>query len=345
MADRKRIYVVMGGPSEEHEISLKTGYEIITHLDTALYDVSALVISREKLFYLASTTKDITPQDFEAPENSHYFAPPANAADTRDIWDACDVAFLGLHGSFGEDGVIQGYLETLDIPYTGCGVTASAIGMHKTLAKKVFEASGIPTPPYSVYRAGDSIERIAQMHGFPCFVKAPQSGSSKLLGRADSQEELHRMLEEFIQEADSVLVETTITGDEFSCPVLQLPDGSAKALPPVYIKPKIEGHFFDYEAKYKGESEEICPIPHNKSTEELIQRAALAVHTVLECRGLSRTDIIIHDEIPYVLEVNTLPGFTSESLFPKAYKADGGTFSELLNTLIATSLSSFQNKK
>ncbi len=334
--NKKNITVVMGGPSEEHEISLKTGFEMIRHLDTEKYEIAALVIDREKRFYFAPEGVAVTSEALNNPSESDFFEGPFSPVNALPIWETCDFALLGLHGEFGEDGVFQGYLETIDIPYSGCSIFASALGMHKIAAKKLFEGSGIPTPPYAVYRQGDSIEMIAARHGFPCFVKAPQSGSSKLLGKADNFEQLELMLTEFIKEAKSVLVEAVIEGDEFSCPVLEI-NGEVKALPPVYIKPA-EGHFFDYEAKYLGKSEEIVPAPFDDETIKLIQKAAVAVHITLECDTYSRTDVIMKEGIPYVLEVNTLPGFTAQSLFPQAYAASGGTFTQLLDKLIKSKL-------
>lgn len=334
----KRIYVVMGGPSEEHEISLKTGLEIVKNLDKEKYAVSALVIDRKKQFYLSESINDLSIEELSNPKESDRFKGPFSPAGATSLWHNCDLAILGLHGEFGEDGVFQGYLETVGVPYTGCNVTASAIGMHKSQTKKIIEVSGVPTPPYSIYRKGDNTAMIGARHGFPCFVKAPQSGSSKLLGKADNQEELESMLNEFIEEAPSVLVETMIDGEEFSCPVLEEPDGTVRALTPVYIKPA-EGHFFDYEAKYQGLSEEIVPPPHGTEVIELLQKVATAVHKVLECRGLSRTDIILKDGTPYVLEVNTLPGFTQQSLFPQSYASEGKTFTDLLDVIVERAFS------
>jgi len=333
----KNIYVIMGGPSEEHEISLKTGYEMFTHLDSEKYSISAVVIDKSKQFHIAEDISAVTPEILENPKDSELFKGPFSPAGSVSLWSGCDLAMLGLHGEFGEDGVFQGYLETIGIPYTGCGVTASAIGMHKSQTKKIIEGSGIPTPPYSIYRRGDSIERIGIRHGFPCFVKAPQSGSSKLLGQANTPEELKAMLDEFIEEAPSVLVETLIDGMEFSIPVLEEGDGTPRALSPVLIQPA-EGHYFDYEAKYEGLSEEIVPAPIEKELEDLLKNIALGVHKVLECRGISRTDIIVKEGTPYVLEVNTLPGFTSQSLFPKSFASEGKEFSELLDVLIEQAL-------
>ncbi len=332
----KKIYVVMGGPSEEHEVSLRSGFEIIANLDKSKYTVSALVIDKSKQFHFAESIDGITAEDLDDPKSSDKFKGPFSPAGAVSIWHGCDLAVLGLHGEFGEDGVFQGYLETIGVKYTGCGVTASAIGMHKSQTKKIIEGSGIPTPPYSIWRKGDNIDMIAARHGFPCFVKAPQSGSSKLLGKANDINDLKSMIDEFSKEAVSILVETMIDGEEFSCPVLEEIDGTVRALTPIYIKPA-EGHYFDYAAKYQGMSEEIVPPPHSQEIQDLIRNVAAAVHKVLECRGLSRTDIILKDGIPYVLEVNTLPGFTKQSLFPQSYASEGKTFGQLLDVIITRS--------
>ncbi len=327
----------MGGPSEEHEVSLKTGYEMLTHLNTDKYEITALVISQNKQFYVAAEGESLTQDELTSPQKSDRFRGPFSPAGAMSIWGNCNFALLGLHGEFGEDGIFQGYLETIGVPYSGCGVFASAVGMHKGVAKKVFESSGIPTPPYAIYRKGDNIDVIAARLGLPCFVKAPQSGSSKLLGKASSRDELEQMINEFIKESSSVVVEMMIDGDEFSVPVLEV-DGEPKALPPVYIKPA-EGHFFDYEAKYEGLSEEIVPAPHDEDTQTSLKNIALAVHKVLECRGLSRTDIIMKDGTPYAIEVNTLPGFTAQSLFPQSFAVEEGSFDKLLDIIINEELS------
>jgi D-alanine-D-alanine ligase len=258
------------------------------------------------------------------------------------IWENVSGAFLALHGEFGEDGVFQGYLDTIGVKYTGCGVLSSAVGMHKILAKRVFGASDIATPPYSIFRKGDGekeIKEILAKHPFPLFVKAPQSGSSKLMSRVANEEDLRSAIKELSANCDSILVEENVKGDEFSCPVIEI-NGELRALSPIYIKPKNAAGFFDYNAKYLGESEEICPPPHDKEIVELIQKTAVAVHKVLECRGYSRTDIIVRDKAAYVLEINTLPGMTAASLIPKAFAAEGGSFSELLDIIVDDMLES-----
>ncbi|MCL2844592.1 MAG: D-alanine--D-alanine ligase [Chitinivibrionia bacterium] len=332
----KKIAVIMGGPSAEHEISLKTGFQIVNNLDRKKYDVSAIVVSVDKKFFFAKNTEELSANDIENFENSPLFDSGRSPCDCASLWEGTDLAFLALHGEFGEDGVIQGYLQTLGIKHTGCGVVSSAIGMHKILAKKVFESSGIPTPSYSVFRKGDGDNKIREIlarYSFPLFVKAPQSGSSKLMYRVKTEEELRQAIEKLKDECKSILVEAGIKGDEFSCPVLEK-DGVPAALTPIYIKPKNAEGYFDYNAKYLGESEEICPPPHDKETIDLVKRVAVAVHTALECDGYSRTDIIVSNECAFVLEVNTLPGMTSASLFPLAFSVDGGNFSGLLDRII-----------
>jgi D-alanine-D-alanine ligase len=209
--------------------------------------------------------------------------------------------------------------------------------MNKIATKFIYEQNGITTPPFSVFGKGHgevTLESLARDHGFPCFAKCPQSGSSKLMGRAGSKQELADLLALLAQDSEEILVESAVSGIEFSCPVLEQPDGSASALLPVEIRPKTSA-FFDYEAKYTdGGSEELVPAPRPQALIERVQQTALKAHTVLGCRGVTRTDIIASGEALYVLEINTLPGFTRNSLVPKSYKAGGGSYEELLELLI-----------
>ena len=333
---KKKIAVIVGGPSAEHEISLKTGFQIVANLDRNKYEVSVIAVGKDKKFFFAKDAASISQSDMENFQESPFFDGGYCPSDSSAMWKDIDVAFLALHGEFGEDGTIQGFLNTVGVKYTGCNVVSSAIGMHKILAKKVFESSGIPTPAYCVYRKGDGEKKTREIlakFAFPLFVKAPQSGSSKLMYRVKNEQELRESIENLSKECKSILVESCVYGDEFSCPVLEK-DGVASALTPIYIKPKNTDGYFDYNAKYLGESEEICPPPHDKDTVELVKRTAVAVHRALECDGYSRTDIIVKDGVGFVLEINTLPGMTASSLFPLAFGVEGGNFSELLDRII-----------
>ena len=344
-----QVNVVMGGPSAEYEISLISGHQVLLHIDKEKYAVRAVVITKDRRYYYSDIQPDavVSLESIQAlgacaaPYTASGFAGPFSASGSADIWKGCDVAFLALHGEFGEDGRFQGYLDSLDIPYTGSGVLASALAMQKIMCKYVFIQNGLDTPPFSVYGKHNpetTIESISAQHGFPCFVKCPQSGSSRLLGRAQDTASLKALLTEFQPHADAILIESSVTGVEFTCPVLEYPDGSVRALPPIEIRPKISD-FFDYEAKYSNKgSEELVPAPREQSVLAEIQRIALKTHTALGCRGVSRTDIIFSNGKYYVLEVNTLPGLTEASLLPKSFAASGGTYPELLDILIYTAM-------
>lgn len=337
---KKNINVIMGGPSAEYEVSLKTGWEMFSHLDKRKYSIRAVVIDNDRNFhYTERDPKELGDNGFGDPLKSPHFKGPVSAVSSEEIWKDCDLVLMALHGEYGEDGQFQGFLEAINMPYTGSKVFASAAGMEKIASKEIFEQNGIQTPPYSVFYTKHNIEEakiIGEERGFPCFVKCPQSGSSRLMGKAHSQNELDKFITEFTPHTHRVLIESGIHGEEFSCPVLEYPDGTVKALPPILIKPKTD--FFDFEAKYAGASEEIVPAPIDEELTLRIQGLALKAHRVLDCSGISRTDMIVSNDKIYVLETNTLPGFTSQSLLPKSFMTTGGTFSELLDILIDTEL-------
>lgn len=334
----KRVAIVMGGPSAEHEVSLDTGKEILQHLDIKRYAPRTIVISRKKKFFYSDTDVSFfKDDDYIDPENSPHFSKPFSSIESFEIWQNCDVALLALHGEFGEDGRIQGFFDTINLPFTGSGVYSSAVGMEKITSKILFEHHGITTPPYSIYRSDTdelSLSDITEKHGFPCYVKCPQSGSSRLMGRAESKKDLEKMLKEFSEYSSSILIETAIFGEEYSCPVLEYPDSTVKPLLPVLIKP-VSAPFFNFDAKYtEGACEEIVPAPCSKELAESMQQIALKTHSILKCSGVSRTDMIVKDNSIFTLEINTLPGFTSASLVPKSFIAMGGTFTELLDLII-----------
>lgn len=337
------VNVVMGGPSAEYEVSLNSGEQVLTYLDRSKYTLRAVVIDKQKRFYYANVDKDGNVPDVHnyADPNSG-FKGPYKPYDAKDIWDNCGAAFLALHGEFGEDGTIQGYLDALGIPYTGPGVYASAVAMNKITSKFLYELNGLTVPEYSIYGANHpdvTVDTIIAKHGFPCFLKCPQSGSSRLMGRATDRQSLEALLKELRESADDILIETSISGIEFSCGVIDMPDGSTKPLPPIEIRTSTE--FFDYTAKYtKGKCEELVPAPRPPELLKEIQNVALRAHKILGCKSESRTDMIYCDSKLYVLETNTLPGMTSTSLLPKAYQAQGGTYSELLDVLIKVAVKS-----
>jgi D-alanine-D-alanine ligase len=340
-----RVHVVMGGPSVEHEISLRSGLEVLANIDKNAYTVTAVVVSRQKEFFWCATGDvPLTIDDCIDPASSGRFSGPLNPASSGALWKKCDVAFLALHGSFGEDGVIQGYLDTIGVPYTGSGVCASALAMEKIDSKFIYLNSGLAVPPWSIYGKAypeTTIGYVEKNHGFPCFVKCPQSGSSRLLGRAHDRKSLEELIAELTPHSDRLLIETSIRGVEFSCGILEKNDGELLALPPIEIRPKqaAQGGYFDYTAKYSsGGSEEIVPAPHPAALLDRIKETALTAHRVLGCSGVSRTDMIYANDTLYVLETNTLPGLTPNSLLPKAFRATGGSYAGMLGILITTAL-------
>jgi D-alanine-D-alanine ligase len=334
----KSINVVMGGPTAEHAISLRTGREILLNIDRGKYRCKAVVVNRKKELFWADVASDIPAMnELEDCQSSPRFKGPYAAFNAGEIWRDCDAALLALHGSYGEDGVFQGYLESINVPYTGSGVYASAVAMNKITSKILFERAGLSTPPWSVYMPRNpevGVETIAQARGFPCFVKCPQSGSSRLMGRAADIASLRALLAEYASEADRILVESAISGIEVSCPVLEYPGGRIEALPPIEIRPRT-AVFFDYNAKYSDNaSDEIVPAPQPPDVLRRIREIAMTAHSAIGCSGLTRTDIIISNGDYFVLEINTLPGLTGNSLAPKSFKSAGGTYSGLLDILI-----------
>jgi D-alanine-D-alanine ligase len=343
-----RVVVMMGGPSAEYEVSIRSGFEVIRHLQgrDPYTSVTAVVISKKLEFFTAQITTTIPSiEQMSNPSAQAGFQGPLHPADCAALWKQTDVAVLALHGSFGEDGKIQGYLDTLGIPYTGSGVFASSVAMNKIATKYIYEQAGLATPPYSVFGKHypqQSAEVLAQRHGFPCFVKCPQSGSSRLMGRATSLSELRELLEELQHHSDEILIESAIVGPEFSCPVLTLPDGTIKALPPIEIRP-VSASFFDYTAKYTDNASlELVPAPQPPELLQEIQHCAIKAHLALGCDGVSRTDMILADSTLYLLETNTLPGLTTASLLPKSFVADGGSYEQLMDVLIQRALTAFR---
>jgi D-alanine-D-alanine ligase len=239
----------------------------------------------------------------------------------------CEVAFLALHGKGGEDGTIQGYLETLGIKYTGCGVLASAVGMDKNCFKHLMENNQVLVPKETTKA--------------PCVVKPVCGGSSVGVSIVERDGEMVSAIELAKKWDREVLIEEYIRGIEVTCGVWGNPPtasqsgraGEIKALPVVEIIPK--NKFFDYESKYSdGGAQEICPARLSEKVTNKVQKTALRVFEIIGGRGFARVDMIIRDEKAYVLDINTLPGLTPNSLLPKEFKAIGLSYSQMLDKMI-----------
>jgi D-alanine-D-alanine ligase len=260
-----------------------------------------------------------------------------------------DVVFIALHGTGGEDGTVQGMLELMGLPYTGSGVLASALAMDKVMSKRVFKAAGIPVIDgiYVTRSAvagcteeefnGASAREIERGLGLPVFVKPNSGGSTCGCTLVTSAEQLFAAVHEALKFDNTVLIEKYIRGSEITIGVLDFPGEPLRALPVIEIVPK--GEYYDYESKYAaGGSEHIIPARLSDATTQQAQQIATQCHTLLGCRGVSRTDIIVSAGRLYVLEVNTIPGMTPTSLLPHAAEHAGIAFSELLDRIIQSAI-------
>lgn len=298
MMKSKKIGVLLGGLSAEREVSLKSGAAVHQALVAHGYNTVAIDVGRD----LADVLKR----------------------------EGVEVAFIALHGRYGEDGCVQGLLELLQIPYTGSGVLASALAMHKLYSKQSFAASGIHTAPFHCYRRGDTVNIATLPFGLPLVVKPVQEGSSVGVSIVKEEMQLAAAVEEAFRHDDEILVEQYIKGQEVQVGIL-----NDKPVGAIEIVPKNE--FYDFEAKYTdGMAEHIFPARLEPSLYEKALQVGLAAHRALGCKGYSRVDLLVTPAGDcYVLEVNTLPGMTALSLLPEiAAKGAGLQFEDLVSDII-----------
>lgn len=333
MAKRKiNVAVLMGGPSAEHEVSLHTGEQILAHLDPARYIPTPVIISKKGAWLMRCG------DDRQA---------KLSRADTLStIAKNAHVAFIALHGAFGEDGTAQGLLESFDIPYTGSGVLASALGMDKPRSLSVFRDNGFTVPPFYVLSETDtrssSKEKMMETirtPGFPLVVKPSDHGSSIGVSIVRASGDMPRAMALAKKYSPDIIVQKFIHGREITCGVIEK-GKNAIALPPVEIVPR-KGKFYDYKSKYAdGGSDHFIPPPNmTPKTIKIIQDAAHRAHHVIGCSGMSRTDFILADDgILHILEINTIPGMTSTSLLPQSAAHIGIHFPQLLDILITNAL-------
>ncbi len=316
MAYRIKVAVLRGGPSSEYEVSLKSGSSVLKNLPEE-YEPHDVFIDKAGVWHYAGLP--IEPVDV-----SNYF----------------DVAFNALHGEYGEDGKIQRILDTLGMRYTGSKALASAVAMNKVLTKEQLTPHGFKSPAHVVVMRGDDLEKKAlelwRTFPQPCVVKPAGLGSSVGLTLVKSFEQLETALKSALALAPAVVVEEYIAGREATVAVVDLMHNKdVHALPAIEIRLPSESELFDYEAKYGGKTEEICPGNFTKEEHAELGRLAEAAHRALNLRHYSRSDFIIHPRRGiFFLETNTLPGLTEHSLLPKALKAEGVTLSDFLRHII-----------
>jgi D-alanine-D-alanine ligase len=312
---KTRVAVIYGGRTGEHEISHRSAKSIIEALDAGKYQVLHYVISKQGKW----SPRPILPEPGGNPE--------------------VDVAFPVLHGTFGEDGTVQGLLELADLPYVGAGVLASSISMDKEMMKRVASERGLPVVEYAVVHPGRGaeLEGICSRFQFPMFVKPANLGSSVGISKARNCEELKTAVDLASSYDRKVIVERGIVGREFECAVLGNDDPVAAV--PCEILPSRE--FYDYEDKYLLDQAQTV-IPADLSPEQTaeMQRLAVDCYRAVECEGMARVDFLMENATGklYINEINTIPGFTSISMYPKMWEYSGLAMPKLIDRLIELAL-------
>lgn len=326
-----------GGKSPEHEISLISGQEVIRNLDKSKYAVFPVVISRDgKAWRLTDPKSALSlPDPLKARVSKKEIIPDSykEISGADKLAGGVEVAFIAMHGPYGEDGTIQGLLELAGIPYTGSKVLASALGMDKIKFREILQGKGLPIPKYIVVNKNEKIRGLRGLGKPPYFVKPYNQGSSVGASIVKKKSELSKALRLAYRYSEIALVDEYLKGRELTVGVI----GNEKplALPVIEIKP-LKGEFFDYESKYtESGAEEIVPASLSKKLTEKVQDLAIEVYKGLGARGFSRVDFILKEsKYPYILEINTIPGLTPMSLLPKAAKAAGIGYTKLLEKII-----------
>jgi len=329
MSNPKRVAVLMGGKSSEHDVSMNSGQMVASNLDVSLFEALPVAITREGRWQFP-----------DGPALDIFDALPR----LRDL--RIDCVFLALHGAFGEDGRIQGMLDLLGIPYTGSGCIASATAMDKVRSKLVVRNLGIRVAQDLVFSAEDwrtgsqNIEaQVATEIGFPCVVKNPTQGSSLGMAIPQKTAELAKAVDLALAYGDTFMVEEFLHGTEVTCGILDVdPAAPPRALPVTEIRP-VTSSYFDYAAKYTpGATAEITPAEISEPATARVQEAALRVHQAIGCKTWSRSDMILVKGEPVWIEINTTPGMTRTSLYPQAAAAAGIPYGRLLELFVSSAI-------
>ena len=331
----------MGGISAEHDVSMNSGSGMLKNLDSAKFLGFPIIISKENTWIWSKSIGKKPPGEYSLDRLTEQVQNPSpeqeQARFTHFInFPKCDIMLIGLHGEGGEDGKLQGFLDLCGQAYTGSGCLGSAIAMDKIRSKEIFKRSGILTPRYKVLdtRSLPSAKELEEEFGLPLVLKLPQGGSSLGMAIPQTLEELELHLLEMGKLKGSILVEEYIKGREATCGYIE----NYESLPPTEIVP-MQDSFFNYEAKYDSErTKEITPGDFAPSLTQKMQTLAEQCHKLLGLSVYSRTDYLLKDERLYVLETNSLPGFTNASILPQEAEAAGLSYSGLLTKIIEESL-------
>jgi D-alanine-D-alanine ligase len=351
---RIRVGVIFGGRSGEHEVSLRSAESIINAIDKSKYEVVPIGITPQGRWLVSKNATAMLPRavmDSDIQQQVAILGDPTaqglmhlSANGRNPDMEKLDVVFPVLHGTYGEDGTIQGLLEMAAVPYVGCGVLASAAGMDKVVMKQLFERAGLTLTHYEWFlrsaweeKPDGILKKITRSLGYPVFVKPANLGSSVGISKATNKAELRGAIKDAARYDRRIIVERAVVGREIEVSVLGN-DHPIASLPGEIIV----GHdFYDYEDKYiDNRSRTQTPANLPKKTIEKIQRDALKAFQAIDGSGLARVDFFVESQTGRVIinEINTMPGFTSISMYPKMWEASGISYSELIDRLIALAL-------
>lgn len=324
----KKIAVLFGGTSTEHDISVQSATSILKEINQKEFEVTPIGITKENRWIVLSK-----------PEIEKNWEEKQELQDILSFLKQFDLIFPILHGKGGEDGTLQGFLELFKIPYVGCPSSSSALGMDKDLSKKIFQCAKIPQLPYLTIQKNYSIKKIEKEIAYPIIVKPACGGSSIGINTAKNRKELKQAIDSALKLDHKVLLEPFIQARELECAVLE--DKIIKISEVGEIKPV--NSFYDFEAKYQSEQEQtIIPADIPKKIKKQIQEYTKKAFTAIGGKGLSRVDFFYQEETDslYLNEINTAPGFTSISMYPKLWKHQGISYQKLINILLNQALSS-----
>ena len=352
MVERLRVALLFGGRSAEHDVSVLSAGNVFRALDPARYETVPIGITRSGIWLLCpvedgkfpAAVPDRGPRVALIPGGSGRLAIlPETDGVAPDLTRMVDVLFPVLHGPFGEDGTVQGLAEIAGVAYVGSGVMGSAAAMDKDVAKRLMRDGGLPIARFMSFGHGDapSYEAVVSELGRPVFVKPARLGSSVGISKAGTREEFAAAVAEAFRHDRKILVEEYVRGREVECGVLEGEDGSLTASPPGEIVPSNRHGFYTYEAKYLDEHGAAIKVPADLPPEvsDKVRRLAIEAFRALGCEGLARIDFFLgEDGRPVVNEVNTMPGFTNISMYPKVFEAMGVSYPELVDRLIRHAL-------
>ncbi|MDQ3474702.1 MAG: D-alanine--D-alanine ligase [Acidobacteriota bacterium] len=370
MANKLRVGIVFGGRSGEHEISIRSATAVIEAIDRKKYEVIPIAITKEGKWLSPFAAAALLPSAAQGRLTSEIVA--NNSGDVAILGDPShqgltkltttnktapqmlDVVFPVLHGPYGEDGTLQGLLEMADVPYVGCGVVASACGMDKVAMKMLFAQAGLPLCKYVWFLRSEwqrdqpkVLRRVAREIGFPCFVKPANLGSSVGISKASDKASLIKAVELAAEYDRKVIVEDLVDARELECAVLGN-DRPEASLPGEYVVYDEAARFLDYTEKYAstGHVQFVVPAPVSKSLSAKIQRLAIQAFQAIDGAGLARVDFFLTRNTKELLvnEVNTLPGLTEVSGYPKMWAASGLPFPRVLERLIELAFERHRDK-